>query len=201
MKLLLTRALEDSAATKKELERQGYEVFCLPLIAIYPASDGGARLKRAAKEIKKYDWLILTSRNAERALKHYIKKLPKKLKIAAVGHEGVAGLIEFFKNKNVRGKRFLYPRSQIGREELHRFLKKRGAIVDLVEAYQTKPSSVTAKKIETVLKKGVEVVLFFSPSAVKSFFGKMRGKKKLLKKIAFVPIGPTTAKALARTRM
>lgn len=196
MRLLLTRPAEQCAETKKKLEVRGHKVFVLPLIRITPPKDGGLALKRALKNIARYQWLIVTSQNTMRVLRRRVKKFPKNLKIIRVKKEGVAGLIRFFKNKKVAGQKILYPMSQIGRKELVRILKKKGAKVDAVEAYQTLPAFVGTAKLQKALRKGIEAVLFFSPSAVDIFFKKMSGKKLALKKLRFIPIGPTTAKAI-----
>lgn len=196
MKLLLTRPVDQCGETKKKLEARGHKVFVLPLIRIAQPKEGGLALRRALKNVDRYQWLIVTSQNAMRAVRMILKKIPKNLKIIRVKKKGVAGLIRFFKNKKVAGQKILYPISQIGRKELVKILKKKGAKVDVVEAYQTLPAFAGTAKLQKVLEKGIEAVLFFSPSAVDVFFKKMSGKKSALKKLHFIPIGPTTARAI-----
>lgn len=197
MRLLLTRPVDQCAETKKKLEAIGHKVFILPLIRIAPPKEGGLALRRALKNIARYQWLILTSQNTLRAVRAVIKKFPKNLKIVRVKKDGVVGLTKFFKNKKVSGQKVLYPMSQIGRKALVRTLRKKGAKVDVVEAYQTLPAFVGVVKLQKMLlKKGIEAVLFFSPSAVDVFFAKMSGKKSVLKNLRFIPIGQTTAKAI-----
>ena len=86
--------------------------------------------------------------------------------------------------------------SQIGRQELVDALRKEGAIVDVVEAYQTLPTDVSPQELLASLNQGIDAVLFFSPSAVESFFSKIDVTDPLLKKISFVPIGKTTTQCL-----
>ena len=217
MRLLLTRPVEEADALKAKLEAKGFEVLCLPLIEIKPPLDRGALLKKALDHIDHYDWLILTSQNAVRVLRSCLKKIPPKLKIAAIGkataraaqqagwapltpqqENGAEGLIEFFTGKPLQGKRILYPRSQIGMETLVNALLEKGAHVDVVEAYQTQSSSVSSQELEGVLEKGVEGILFYSPSAVSSFFRKISKKNPLLKKMTFIPFGKTTAFVLKK---
>lgn len=196
MRLLITRPLEDSKPLKKKLAGLGHRVWSLPMIEIKPPKDGGRALQNALENISQYQWLILTSQNTTRVVKVYLKKFPKNLKVARVGKEGVAGLIRFFKNKNLAGQKILYPMSQIGRKELVAVLKKKGAKVDVIEAYQTKPANVSAKRLKATLKKGIDAVLFFSPSAVESFFSKIKRRDPLLAKINFIAWGKTTASSL-----
>lgn len=212
MRLLLTRPVEEAQSLKQKLEAEGFEVFCLPLIEISPPLDGGALLKKAIDHIDCYDWLILTSQNTVRALQPNLKKIPARLQIAAVGkataeaarragwkavtpqrEDGAEGLIEFFEDKTLQEKRILYPRSQIGMQNLVAALLAQGARVDVIEAYQTKLSSVSGRELQGVLEKGVEGILFYSPSAVSGFFRKVDKKNPILKKIALIPLGKTTA--------
>jgi len=196
MRLVLTRPLKDSKPFKKKLEAQGHQVWSLPLIEIRPPKDGGVALQKACRRIEQYQWLVLTSHNAGQAVLRNLKKLPKNLNVVVVRKEGVADLIRFFKTKKIAGQKILYPISSIGRKELVRFLRKKGAKVDVVVAYQTKPAPVTTAKIETILKKRIEAVLFFSPSAVENFFKKLGRRKMLLKTLRLVPIGLTTGRAI-----
>lgn len=212
MRLLLTRPADEAQSLKQKLEAEGFEVFCLPLIEIKPPLDRGALLKKSLQHIDAYDWLILTSQNTVRALCPHLKKIPSKLSIAAVGkataeaarqagwepivpkrENGAEGLITFFMTQPVRGKRILYPRSQIGMEDLVEALLQQGARVDVVEAYQTKVSSVSTQELQDILQNGIDGVLFYSPSAVSGFVEKIGSKNPLLKKVALIPFGKTTA--------
>lgn len=196
MRLLITRPLNDSKLLKKKLEGLGHQVWSLPMIEIKPPKDGGLALHKACAQISKYQWLLLNSKNAAQAVARSVKKFPKNLKVVRVGKEGVKGLISFFKNKKIAGQRVLYPISQIGRKNLIIALRKKGAKVDVVEAYQTKPTKITSKQIQSVLNKKINAVLFYSPSAVGSFFRKVGRQKRRLKNLKFVPIGETTAQAI-----
>lgn len=196
MRWLITRPLNDSKPLKKKLVGLGHRVWCLPMIAIKPPKDGGRALHNALANISKYQWLIMASQNTTRVVKVYLKKFPKNLKVARVGKEGVAGLIRFFKDKKLKGQKILYPMSQIGRKELVAVLKKNGAKVDVVEAYQTKPADVSVQTLKMTLKKGIDAILFFSPSAVESFFSKIKRRDPLLARMSFVAWGETTASSL-----
>lgn len=220
MKLLVTRPLKQCEALRDRLTREGHEVFCLPLIEIAPPADGGAALRQAVARIAEYDWLVFTSQNAVWAVEPFLEARPRTetaaLKIAAAGPQtaaalkklgraafspekkfGAKGLIEFFQRHNISGKKILYPRSSIAREELPQALQSLGAHVDSVEAYQTQPSSATAHDILNLIHQGVEAVLFFSPSQVSRFFELIRPTDERIRNLEWIPFGPTTARALA----
>lgn len=216
MKLLITRGLKQSERLSERLTREGNEVFCLPLIEIVPPADGGAALQSAVTRLAEYDWLILTSQNTVWAVEPLIRTWPASLEIAAAGPKtaaelkklgkvafypeknfGAEGLIEFFQQQNISGKKILYPRSSLGREELVEALQALGASVEVIEAYQTRPSSVTAHDIFGLIHQGVKSVLFFSPSQVARFFELIRPNDERIRHLEWIPIGPTTSRALA----
>ncbi|MDO8526176.1 MAG: uroporphyrinogen-III synthase [Deltaproteobacteria bacterium] len=211
MRLLITRSLEKCVSLKAKLEAKSFEVLFLPLIQISPPSDGGAGLKKAVLNLKKYDGLILTSVNAVEAVAKVVKKLPKNLQVFAVGPKtamaasrqgwkvvqpktsrGSAGLVEFFKGR-CPGKRFLYPASSIADKKWIQSLKKKGAIVTVVEAYQTKPAASVKNRFQKIFRKKIDAVLFFSPSAVRHFVA-----LGMEKNVVCIPFGPTTARALKK---
>lgn len=209
MKLLITRPLEKSIESKKELEAVGHTVFILPMLEYAPPSDGGKGLQNALQRINQYDTVIATSAEAIKAMSQYISEIPDHIpfvtvgpKTAALGAElgwpvwqppksgGAQELIAYFEKKKMRGKKILYPQSNIGLSELPNALKAMGAVVDVVEAYQTRPTPVTREELEAALH-NVEGVLFYSPSAVERFveLGAM-GEVKLF------AVGETTRQAL-----
>lgn len=215
MKLLVTRPLKQCESLRERLTREGHEVFCLPLIEIVPLADGGARLRQAVARLAGYDWLILTSQNALWSVAPLIQTWPAALKIAAAGPKtagelkkmgkvsfypeknfGAKGLIEFFQQQNISGKKILYPRSSLAQEELVEALQSLGAQVDAITAYQIQPSSVTAHDILGLIHQGVEAVLFFSPSQVKHFFELIRPADERIRHLSWLPFGPTTSRAL-----
>ena len=217
MKILLTRPLEQSRLLKTQLEAKGETVFCLPLIAIKPPKDKGIRLKKALKRLPQYHWLVLTSPNAVRAVARYVGKFPKGLKVAAVGPKtfealrqlgvravkpkknmGGDALAALFKKSDIRGKNILYPQSSIGRDVLSRALTKMGGRVDVIEAYQTVAISVPPRKLKKIFQNKIDAVLFFSPSAVRSFKKNIRKAGLHLKGMRWVPFGPTTKAALRK---
>src|SRR5712664_4619709 len=130
------------------------------MIAFHPPSDV-APLDKALRNMRSFDWLLLTSANAVRALLERAQSLGvdvtnsfAALRIAAVGpvtaeaarraglpvtrvaikHQGLA-LAEEFASEFAR-KRILLPRSNLASAELPDALRRVGAIVTEVVAYR-----------------------------------------------------------------
>lgn len=190
------------------------------MIEIHPPSDGGEDFQKALSQLSHYDWLLLTSQNTILQITKYLKKLPPHLKVVVVGpktkvlaeqrgwgvatpskSEGFRGLIDFFQNQEMRGQKILFPQSNIGRNEVVRALKKMGAAVTVVEAYQTLPSKIASETLLKILQRGLDGVLFFSPSQVKQFFDFIQPHFPLFQKVAFLPFGKTTASALQHLKI
>jgi len=159
-RIVVTRAREQADALSARLRELGADAIELPTIEIRPPSDP-APLERAIAELGTYDWLIFTSANGVR---HFVSALDRSptdwralrakicaigpatraavealhLKVDLMGAEYVAeGLVEAFAPYDLAGKRVLLPRAKVARDLVPVELAKRGAEVDVVEAYQT----------------------------------------------------------------
>lgn len=196
MRLLLTRPFEKCAATKSELEAAGHQVMVLPLIEYGPPSDGGLALRQSLRDIARYSYVVATSARAIQAMSQYISEIPDTIPLVTVGPKtaalaaelgwpvwqppragGAKELIPYFKNKNLKEKKILYPQSNMGLQELPDALRRFGAEVDIIEAYQTLPTPVTTAELEAACAT-VDAVLFYSPSA-QSAFQKLNPKIKV----------------------
>jgi uroporphyrinogen III methyltransferase/synthase len=100
--------------------------------------------------------------------------------------------------KNVKGKRFLFPRALQGRDSLREALVRRGARVDLWPVYRT-----VSQKLDPILRKAlssgrVDAVAFASGSAADSFMAQFSAaaRRKIFLKTRAVSIGPVTSRAL-----
>src|ERR1019366_3233393 len=141
------------------------------------------------------DWLILTSVNGVEAL---FARLAKKkadaaalahLKIAAIGpatrkeieqhglrvavtpKEYVAESVVASLHRRVKGKRVLLVRAKIARDVIPRELRKAGAEVDVVEAYETVIPESSKRRLQAALagKRKPHAITFTSSSPVKNF--------------------------------
>ena len=195
----------------------------LPLVAFAEPEDF-APLDAAIAEIERFDWMILTSAQAVRAVVTRCEKLKcglvgvdSKLKIACVGpvtaeaarqagfpvghvaetHTG-AGLAEELGSK-MTGAKVLLPRSDRGNPDLPVALKRHGAEVREVIAYRTlRPAAVDERNLSQIAEGTADAVLFFSPSAVHHFAELIGGEQLcvLQDKLAIMAVGPVTANAL-----
>ena len=227
-RVVVTRAVEQSAQLVQALREQGAVPIVLPMVAFGPPEDPFL-LDEAIRQFRSYDWVFLTSQNALRALEERCQFLNVSLAealegvgIAAVGpatadavenaglrvsyiatkHQGVALAEELA--ERVRGKRVLLPRSDRANPELVESLHRFGAHVVEVCAYRTVRSDTTDSAAAGALaEEGADAVLFFSPSAV-HHLQELLGSEKFLawsRRSVYAAIGPVTEGALRKARV
>lgn len=227
-RVVVTRAAEQGGTLVEALQERGAAAVILPMVAFGPPYEPGL-VDEAIRGGGRYDWMLLTSQNALRALQERSDALGMGLaqalrgvRIAAVGpatadaarnvglpveyvaekHHG-AGLAEEL-GERVKGKRVLLPRSDRANPELVGRLEERGAIVTDVVAYKTvRPDDRELAKAKDLLKERVDAVLFFSSSAVhhlKEVLGETQFLE-LSRRSLFAAIGPVTEKALRAAKV
>lgn len=159
-RILIGRAKHQASALSEQVKALGAQVLEIPFIEIRKPRSYRP-LDEALVNIQNYDWFILTSVNGVEAVWERIKKLRlpiarlKHLKIAAIGPatkkaieaEGltvhvvpkqyVAESVVKSLRKRVAGERILLARARVARDVIPRELRKAGATVDVVEAYET----------------------------------------------------------------
>ncbi len=213
-RVLVTRPADQSPALQAALEALGARVEAVPVIAILPPSDPGP-LEQAAAGLDAYDWLVFTSRNGVRALARCRAgaPLPARTRVACIGpatahavrqlgwpvHLQPASyvaeaLVEAFGTVDLRGCRVLLARAQEARDVLPQGLRALGARVDVVAAYRTEPAYNESERLQEVLRRGVDLVTFASPSAVRAAV-QLAGGPDLLRAVPAACIGPVTASA------
>jgi uroporphyrinogen III methyltransferase/synthase len=203
-RIIVTRSRKQAGCLVRALEKHGAEVIPIPAIAIEDPADP-ARLELAAREAGQYDLAIFTSANG---VSQWVKRNPAKIRgaICAIG-PGTAsalrrhgmrpefvprryiaeGVLETLADFPLSGKRVLIPRAAVARDVIPRELERRGARVDVVEAYRTvlPPESIAkAKGVKA------DLVTFTSSSTVENF-GKLFGGKP--PHIPAACIGPITS--------
>ena len=110
-------------------------------------------------------------------------------------------VVESLRNK-VKGKRILLARAKVARDVIPRELKKLGARVDVVEAYETILPPTSRKRLRaalTHLGQRPDVITFTSSSTVKNFVELLRttlGRTVPIEGIHFASIGPITSATL-----
>ena len=224
VRVLVGRARHQAGSLSGELRKLGAQVLEIPFIEIRnPASFRS--LDSALQHLDRYDWLILTSVNGVDAMWKRLTKLRvpmdevPRLHIAAIGpatkkaieqrgwrvdvvpKEYVAESVVRSLKRRVKGSRILLVRAKVARDVIPRELRKAGARVDVVEAYETVVPEKSRHRLHSALqnpRKSPHVVTFTSSSTVRNFvqlLGARRGRK-LLDGILTASIGPVTSATL-----
>ena len=193
IRVLVGRARHQAGALSSELRQRGADVMEIPFIEIRQPKSFQA-LDAALKNLAVYDWLILTSVNGIEAMWARMQELRvqksalQHLRIAAIGpatkkaiekrgvevdvvpKEYVAeSVVRSLKHK-VKGKRVLLVRAKVARDVIPRELRKAGAQVDVVEAYETVVPQSSRRSLRAALKhRRPHVVTFTSSSTVRNF--------------------------------
>jgi uroporphyrinogen-III synthase len=123
------------------------------------------------------------------------------VKVDVMPKEYVAeSVVRSLKGK-VKEKRVLLVRAKVARDVIPRELRKAGAHVDVVEAYETVVPESSRSRLQAALKnpkKRPNVVTFTSSSTVKNFVELLgtRRKSSLLEGVQTASIGPVTSTTL-----
>ncbi|HWP84156.1 MAG TPA: uroporphyrinogen-III C-methyltransferase [Terriglobia bacterium] len=219
-RILITRPKEQAEELIAPLRDLGAETLELPTISIEnPAS--WAPLDKAIRNLKQYDWVIFTSANGVRkfvarmaAKKADIRELHRSklcaigpataaelgkycLRVEVVPKEYVAeGVVKALASRPLRGRRVLIPRAKVARDLLPEALRKRGATVDVVEAYRSvlPPESVEHARV-IFERHRPTVVTFTSSSAVENLFRLLPAEEMTahLRNAKIACIGPITS--------
>jgi uroporphyrinogen-III synthase len=186
--------------------------------------DDVAPLDRAITKLQQFDWLILTSAQAVRAvtqraadLQRPLVRTDSRLRVACVGpvtadsarkadlpveyvaatHNGVALANEL--GSKLQGTKVLLPRSDRANPDLPVALARFGAQVTEVIAYRTlRPAETHQDELNRIVNGQADALLFFSPSAVQHFAGLVGAAQfdEIQGKLAMTAVGPVTANAL-----
>ncbi|MEX1137855.1 MAG: uroporphyrinogen-III synthase [Bacteroidota bacterium] len=216
--VLLTRSEEANVEVAALLEDRGAKTLSLPTIR-FTEPDSWEACDLAIQQLGNYDAALFTSSNAVRAFLKRVEALQTNslgllhnIRSYAIGERtldalnaagiaatmaegGTAGDLAESLGKDIHGKYFLFPKSNIARDILPEALKTRGAFVDEVIVYKTvAPAPRELDAVRNALRTGsVDVLLFFSPSAIFHFM-QMIGTGHTESLVVAV-IGPTTAEA------
>ena len=101
---------------------------------------------------------------------------------------------------DVSGKRFLLPRAAKAREVLPEELRKAGAVVDVISAYETVPAAHKRDEVLERIKAGtLSCVTFGSSSTVENFLSLIPAATlKAHPEVKLAAIGPVTAETLQK---
>ena len=128
------------------------------------------------------------------------------LKVDVMPKEYVAESVVRSLRRRVRGKSVLLVRAKVARDVIPRELRKAGARVDVVEAYETVVPESSRRRLQAVLKnprKRPGVVTFTSSSTVKNFMELLNKgtQPTLLDGIQTASIGPVTSATLREVQL
>jgi uroporphyrinogen III methyltransferase/synthase len=223
-RVLVTRAPEQAGELVAVLARAGAEAVLAPLIRIAAPIDSSA-LDAALDRFAHYDAIVFTSANAVRftalrAEQRGIALANGSARVICVGpataqaalgaglpvhrapparNDAEAMLAQLLADGDVRGRRFLVPRSDLARDVLPDGLRAAGAEVDAVVAYCNAPAEIDRAWLHGELVSGrLDVLTFASPSAARRFCAELDPTARAAAERCMVAaIGRVTALALA----
>jgi uroporphyrinogen III methyltransferase/synthase len=216
-RIVVTRAKDQADSLSAPLRHLGAEVVELPTIEIQPAPDY-TPLDSAIACLPEYDWLIFTSVNG---VKFFLQRLDAsaadlraiRAKLCAIGpatrdaleqfhlkvdvtaeHYVAEGLLESLSDFDLRHAKILIARAAIARDILPDELRRRGATVDVIEAYRTiAPPNLSANAAATFATK-TDWIAFTSSSTATNLIAACGTTP--LKNIRVASIGPVTSQTL-----
>jgi len=228
VRVLVGRARHQAGALSFELRKLGATVMEIPFIEIrQPRSY--KPLDAALKNLGDYDWLVLTSANGVEAMWERMGKLRLKLnsrdpknrplRVAAIGpatkkaienhgvrvdvvpEKYVAESVVRSLQEKVKGKSVLLVRAKVARDVIPSELRKAGAEVNVVEAYETVVPQSSRTRLRAALvrpDRRPHVVTFTSSSTVKNFVELLgnRPAPLQLEGVKLASIGPVTSGTL-----
>jgi uroporphyrinogen-III synthase len=226
-RILVGRARHQAGSLSTSLRGLGAAVVEIPFIEIQKPKSYQP-LDDALKNIKSYEWMILTSANGVEAMWQRVRRLRitrrglKHLQIAAIGPATKAAIVKHgLKVKmvpeeyvaesvvkglrdKIKGKCVVLIRAKVARDVIPEELRKAGAEVDVVEAYETVVPEKSRTRLRALMKSNrrPHIVTFTSSSTAKNF-AELLGDSRdgLLKGVKFASIGPVTSATLRELQM
>ena len=228
LRIANTRALRQAPSLTRLLEAEGAEVLHYPTVEIEPCADT-SEFDAALGELAqgRFDWLIVTSTNTVYVVADRLRELGigaervarSKTKVAAVGSATAASIsqeldlvVDLLPDEYVaeslaaslqvgKGDHVFLPQSAISRPVLVKALRRAGAEVRAVAAYQTVVGNGGDDLPRHFWQGDVDVVLFTSASTVHNFMQRLKaesGDAGMLCDVTVACIGPMTAEAARR---
>jgi uroporphyrinogen-III synthase len=223
-RILITRARHQAGQLAAMLRPLGAEAIEIPAIEIVPP-ESYEPLDAALRNLSQYQWLIVTSANTVRVLAERAGAAGvavsefSHLRIAAVGSGTAHALVEMglrvhvtppeyvaesllgALGDEVRGQRVLLARAAIARDLIPNTLRKRGATVDVFDAYRTVVPADSVERMARLFsgeEPALDAATFTSSSTVTNFFHLLRtaGIAGVPAGMKAVSIGPVTSGTL-----
>ena len=196
-RVLVTRAVQQAGKLSDGLKALGAEPVEVPVLEIRPPEsfavlDEALGKLDGGRDSQRFDWLILTSANTVAAVMDRCRVLQldvsemKHLRVAAVGSataevarkadfrvtvvpdsynsEGVVAAL----GNSILGKRVLLARAKVARDVIPDALTAAGALMTVVDAYQTVLPEGSEERLKEALRVGVDAATFTSSSSVRN---------------------------------
>jgi uroporphyrinogen III methyltransferase/synthase len=223
-RIVVTRARRQASDLVGLLSDLGAECLEYPTIKIVRPPNPRP-LKKAIKNLGIYDWIVFTSVNGVIFFFEQLFAAGKdvralgRMKTAAIGPATAGQLREFgltsdivpktyraesvveaFNDEHLKGKKILLPRAAEARPILTEELKKMGAQVDEVPAYETRKITDGTDGLVQLLKdRQIDLITFTSSSTAKNFKALLPPEnfKKLIQGVIIASIGPITTDTAA----
>lgn len=221
-RIIVTRPAEQVGSLSKKLQDLGAITIEIPTIEIEPPLET-LQIDNSIRHLAEYDWLVFTSVHGVEFFLERISALKVPLnilngvRVAAIGAATSHSLShagrepdyvppEFLSERivdglgDLHGKRVLLPRADIASNKLPLSLRERGAAVDEIVAYRTRPPrELKSERLKDAFKTGVDVVTFTSPSTVNNFVNALGAELvEIMKNVRVTCIGPVTFEAAKR---
>jgi uroporphyrinogen III methyltransferase/synthase len=226
-RILITRTRQQASELRLKLEELGAEVLEAPTIELVSLPPGAlAKVDDALRDLKQFDWLVLTSINGVEALTRRLAQLGGDarslagVRVATIGEPTAAALHaqlgiradlvppppEFVAESlaaaliargDIKGKRFLLLRADIARPALPKLLAEAGAVVTDLAIYETRPAPGLPNDVTAALRSGgIDWVTFTSASTARNLADLLGPDRKLLERVQTASIGPITSNAI-----
>jgi len=216
--IVITRPERQADELAYLLAAEGALPIIFPTIVICPPQDW-SELDRAIDQLESYNWLIFTSANGVNFFFARIRQRGrdirdlKGIKICCIGPatawqikaKGISvdllptryiaeGVLDSFARLPLRGQKVLIPRAARARDVLPVGLKKMGAAVDVVTAYETVRSPRKKEELQKLLQeRKIDCLTFTSSSTVTNFLAIMGRGFSLPPAVKIACLGPVTA--------
>lgn len=223
-RVLVPRPRAQATETARAIYDRAAQPVVFPVIEIVEPPDPGP-LTRAVATLSTYDWVLLTSANGVERLFCEIARQGRDARAFGAARIGVIGsktaravrkygLVPDAVASEYTGEglaaavlergvsRALLPRALVARDALPALLRQRGAEVDVVAAYETRPASAErAGELGALLSgRELDAVMFTSSSTVDNFCELLGSEAPaLLGDVVIASIGPITSET-ARSR-
>ncbi|OGR15451.1 MAG: hypothetical protein A2559_10060 [Deltaproteobacteria bacterium RIFOXYD2_FULL_66_9] len=222
-RILVTRSVEQAGELAVLVRAASGIPVLFPTIRLTHPENCGP-LDREIGRLSSFDWILFASANAarffcERADRLGVGSWPGTLRVASVGpgttkelaarsvpvhrtaeKHTAEGLFETLHSAGIRGKRFLLPRAEEGREILPDAIAREGGEVVSVVAYRNGLAEKDEAVAGEIVSRPPDVCTFASPSAFRNLFLLLGNgtARDMLSRTRIAVIGEVTARAVER---